>query len=224
MKYLILTLVFLYVNLGAKNYISVQGLQDCKNGTPYKIYMRNATDRYNITGKDCETHTIQDVQVDDIDKPIYAARTNETDCQLYPEYDSQSDDCRFLTEIANIGTDEDPIYEPVLCTDKSYFPAYADKADFGLGVGFFAYCTKRVGYEQKTVKKLLPDQVLIDAKNAALLDKLDEDKVREILDLIKDRDALTQIIDHNQIPQKYKDKATVLRQAINTKLQEFFGQ
>jgi hypothetical protein len=102
--------------------------------------------------------TIQDVQVDDYSKPNYAAKTDVTPCRIYKDYidptteEVQKDDCRLL-----VAYDEK---EPTLCTDKTYYPLYAEKEKDV----YEAYCTKLLGYEQKIEKRLLEDATLKAAK------------------------------------------------------------
>lgn len=123
-----------------------------------------------ISGKKClpfdpakinpETSLAKDVEVDDPEKPIFAARTNETDCIQCNELPCPEDSCSVLSQRKNIGTEEDPEYIYPLCDDPTYFTVWAKKSDFGLGEGYFVYCTKHLGYEKKTVKKLVEDAQL----------------------------------------------------------------
>lgn len=123
---------------------------------------------YDVKNCPVDVCTIQDVQVDNPEKPIYAARTDETDCVLEENVEAYGpNDCRSLTAIVNQGTEEQPDYVSLLCSDRTYYSVYADKKDFKLGEGYFAYCTKLLGYEQKTVKQLLVDPALEAAKLAA---------------------------------------------------------
>lgn len=168
MKYFILTLVFLYVNLNAEVYTTESELA---KGIEAKIYAANKCvgECFKISRR-CVLNpsvcSLVDIEIDDTDKPI-VDRTNDTDCQLYPEYNSQIDDCRFLTRHENIGTEEAPVIEPVLCTDKTYTPKYGEKEKFGLGDGgYFAYCYKHLGYIQKTVRRIRLDQNKKDIQDA----------------------------------------------------------
>jgi len=168
MKYLIIIFVpsFLY----ATSWINESELAKCHNNIPHDEYVLNQTGMYKT--QDCKIESIQDVQVDDPEKPIYAARTNETDCVVTEcqDYtcDKPENDCSVLTAIT---CDYDSDLKPInctckLCSDSSYYALYADKKDFGLGEGYFAYCTKLLGFEQKTVKKLVLDPALKAAKDA----------------------------------------------------------
>jgi len=166
MKYLIL---FLSFNLLAMtNYVP-----ENKGNTTYTdqgvCQLKSGQTCYPFdSSRDLEVMLVKDIQVDNPEKPTYAARTDETDCVLEENVEAYGlNDCRSLTAIVNQGTEEQPDYVHVLCSDKTYYSVYADKKDFGLGEGYFAYCTKLLGYEQKTVKQLLVDPALEAVKLAA---------------------------------------------------------
>lgn len=140
---------------------------------------------------DVEVMLVKDVQVNDLDKPIYAARTNETDCKIYPQDPFEmgvepealpADDCRVLTANECTGEFPDMVCAPTLCTDKSYYSLYADKKDFALGDGYFAYCTKLLGYEQKTVKQFIVDATLKAAKDARIAAEIAAKEAKKIAD------------------------------------------
>ena len=169
MKYIIL---FLSFNLMAANWMSEEHIQRVKDNVyPQSRYtsegkcnVAQTTKCWQIDGLDPVTHTIQDVEVDDTDKPIYAERTNETTCIIWEYVDGEeppANNCGTLTATVNVGTEEAPIYEPSLCTDKTYFATYEAQ-----GEGYVAYCSKLLGYDKKMVKKLLEDAALVSAKEA----------------------------------------------------------
>lgn len=125
---------------------------------------------FNPIEKDLETLKVKEVQVDNPEKPIYAEKEDITDCVLH-EYTGLENEsvpenaCQKLVGNINVGTEEDPVFEYPLCTNKDYKAAYGEKKDLGLeGEGYAAYCTKLLGYEQKTVKKLVIDQTLVTEK------------------------------------------------------------
>lgn len=149
------------------------------------------------TGQECYSFesTTQDVsvmlvktkQIDDYSKPLYAARMDDTDCKLYEpkeddkEWQMPADDCRVLTAIECDGSEVegDKKCTSKLCKDKTYYSLYAEKKDFGLGEGYFAYCTKVTGYEQQTVKVLEEDATLKAAKEAAIAAELAAQQAKE---------------------------------------------
>jgi hypothetical protein len=110
---------------------------------------------------DVEVMEVKEVEVDDTSKPIYASKTNETYCILTEGVDKPENDCTQL-----IVKNESNEY--VLCTDKSYFAVYALKANFNLGEGYFAYCTKLTGYQKKNEKQLVEDNSLKAIKQASI--------------------------------------------------------
>ena len=177
------------------------------------------------------------VEVTDFDKPIYAARTDETDCQLYdrPEGDMEwvqpADDCRSITTHTCTGIFPDMVCEPALCTDKSYYSLYASKADFGLGEGYFAYCTK-LSYGTKLEEQFVVDEPLrvakaqrIAAETLAAETKLAEDNTRaqelkaHINELQTKLDAWATATD-NQKMNMIKDTMQILKKTIKQLLKD----
>jgi len=176
MKYLIL---FLSFNLFATvNYVpevknnTTYFLQEtCEKETSQKCYPFNVE-------KDVETMLVKDVEVDDTDKPIYAAATDKKACKVYKDYINElsekpeDDDCRLLIAYKEVS---EGVIEPELCTDKTYFPVYAEKEKDV----YEAYCTKLVAYQQKIVKQLVEDAALKAAKEEAKALKIAEEKAKE---------------------------------------------
>jgi hypothetical protein len=191
LKYLIL---FLSLNLWAIDYTNEMELA---KGIEGKIYIQKKCPGvcYPVP-RNCvielDVCSVQEIQVDDPEKPLYANPTDSQECflhELVEDEPLQADDCRKLMEYEDIGTEENPIVQPKLCTDKTYYPLYAETAE-GSGL-YTAYCTKLIGYEQKTVKRLLEDATLRAAKDAAIAAKL----------AAEEREAKLQ-----QLLLKYRDK------------------
>jgi hypothetical protein len=185
MKYLIL---FLSFNLFATvNYVpevknnTTYFLQEtCEKETSQKCYPFDVK-------KDVEVMLVKEINVDDYSKPIYAAKTDVTPCRIYKDYidptteEVQKDDCRLL-----VAYDEK---EPTLCTDKTYYPLYAEKEKDV----YEAYCTKLVAYEQKIVKQLVEDATLKAAKELKELEdaqakaqkKAEKNEVKQAIEAAK---------------------------------------
>ena len=164
MRYLIL---FLSFNLFAmtnyvpedKSYGAFALKEACEKMTNKTCYP------FNVKTDNPEIMIVQDVNVNDLEKPIYAKATNETPCKIYPVYAEEGkepnlDDCRLLIRSENIGTEENPDYINPLCDDRSYYALYAEVTKDV----YNAYCTKLLGYEQKIEKQLLEDAALKAAK------------------------------------------------------------
>jgi hypothetical protein len=115
---------------------------------------------FNVQTDNPEIMLVKEIEVNDYSRPIYATKTDVTPCKIYKDYidptteEVQKDDCRLL-----VAYDEK---EPTLCTDKTYYPLYAEKEKDV----YEAYCTKLLGYEQKIEKRLLEDATLKAAKDA----------------------------------------------------------
>jgi hypothetical protein len=127
-----------------------------------------------------EIMSVQDVEVDNPDDPIYAVKENATSCKIYPVYaedgkEPHTDDCRYLIRSENIGTEETPNIVYPLCSKADFYALYVDNKD---GT-FEAYCTKLLGYGKMTVPKLLPDADLIAAKEAKEAQDLAEKQAKE---------------------------------------------
>jgi hypothetical protein len=179
MKYLILCLGFLLIS--ATNYIPENKgnvtywlQEDCEKQSGQRCYPFDSSE-------DLEIMLVKQIEIDDYDKPIYAARTNETDCKLYETQEYPIDDCRAITQKVDIGIPEIPDYVYLLCTDKSYFAIFALKSDFGLGEGYFAYCTKITGYQKKTIKTLVENSQLKADKEVRVAQELLEKQQKEQL-------------------------------------------
>lgn len=145
---------------------------------------------FNSLKDDPETMIVKDTQVDNPKDEKWALKEDFNDCKLYPEYMDKDgkvnlDDCRYLVRSENIGTEEIPTIVYPICTKADYIAKYAYKKNYPSTFpditddSLFAYCTKFLGYGKMTVKKLLSDQALVDAKNAKIAQELAEKQAKE---------------------------------------------
>jgi hypothetical protein len=170
MKYLIL---FLGFNLFAANYMSKGDIEKANqglNGTTTYTSLKSCLDKkgeacHKIDSCAPSICSVQDTEIDDTEKPIYAKSTDNTPCNIYEDYINelteapQEDDCRLLISSENVGTEEEPKFEYTLCKDKTYYALYAETEE-----GYEAYCTKLMGYKKKIVEQLREDAALKAAK------------------------------------------------------------
>jgi hypothetical protein len=185
MKYLLL--IFIVSLLNAKPFFSKTQIDCAKTeGCMLKNYMRLAECEkeekekcYDIEKCSPFVCTIQDVEVDDPEKPIYATKENATSCKIYEVYSEEgkephTDDCRYLIRSENLGTEETPNIVYPLCTKPDFYALYVDKDGT-----FEAYCTKLLGYGKKIEKRLLEDADLKAAKEAQEAQELAEKQAKE---------------------------------------------
>jgi hypothetical protein len=173
--------LFFGVSLIAAPFVSRQHIEDWHNNVsrPYTSYgtLRECVSKhgqnncFDLAGRDISVTTLKIVEVDDASKPIYAAKTDVTPCKIYDTYldeltgTVQKDDCRYLVRYEGKKPGDEiierieVINEPVLCTDKTYYPLYAET-----DTGYEAYCTKLLGYQKKEVELFVADQSLVEQK------------------------------------------------------------
>ena len=135
MRYLLIALPFL---IGA-GWMTPDDIASCNNDESYKVWVKEQPDSYEVNGKNCRYHTLQVVQEDDLDNPIYGNKSNVVVCPTEAV-------CAMLL--------------PNLC--QSPAEAFWGPVDDHLE----AWCAEVVGFEQKDVTKLLLDVVLKVAYDA----------------------------------------------------------
>jgi len=109
-------------------------------------------------GIDWETAIYKDVQEDDVERPIYAVENNVIGC-------ASREACQEIVE-TKCPTEEGNC----LPGEQIHYCTAPDSAFIRpVGLAFEAYCTHIIGYEQKTVKRLMEDPIKKAAKDARVL-------------------------------------------------------
>jgi len=112
------------------------------------------SDCIDLKGKDLETNSLQDVEVDDWSKPNYSAKTNMVSCK------DRADCLQLHSKIAKAEKDTGTPY----CANVKDHVAFSEN---NLMPGYSLYCWRFLGtYEKKTVQELLPDDAKIATKDA----------------------------------------------------------
>ena len=152
MKYLLLISTFLISPVASANWISEDGLSDLHAGNTYKVYRtkkgckkRETSKCYKKENKNLNYHVAKLVDVDDIEKPIYEAKSKVQSC-------SDKNDC-FSKVSANCSGD--PLVCVHYCESESVDHFIVVAKDYSE-----VYCTKLVGYKQKKERRLVEDATL----------------------------------------------------------------
>lgn len=200
MKHLILILILIAPMVFASSYMSESDVVKCNNESPpYTTYFqlkscqqKTGETCHKTDGKDCETHTPQNVEVDDFDKPILEVY-NEQPCNDEAE-------CLTLRQPQCDGGDPETCVS--YCEDRgdsSPYPKDGFHGDRDGDSNMEAWCVRPTGnFEQKTVVQLVEDATLKAAKEQRQSDKAAEksrrktkrDEGDDCLKAITDPDAL----------------------------------